>query len=259
MSLGRKLRIGVLLLVLAGVALDAALTRGRVTGWEKPLRVSLYPIVADGRAVTQDYVAALRGEDFEAIARFVRREAARHGRVAESPLALTLRAPLQQRPPAPPPSPGPLGIVHWSLRLRAWSMRQEWDQPRPRSQVRLYVLYYDPAEHPRLAHSLGLTEGRIGVVHAFASRDMAATNNVVIAHELLHTLGASDKYDTASGAPRFPDGYAEPGRQPRFPQRHAELMGGRIPVSATEARIPPSLDEVRVGPGTAREIGWTRT
>jgi hypothetical protein len=35
-------------------------------------------------------------------------------------------------------------------------------------------------------------------------------------------------------------------------------MGGRLPVSAREARMPESLDEVLVGEGTAREIGWRR-
>ena len=58
---------------------------------------------------------------------------------------------------------------------------------------------------------------------------------MVIAHELLHTLGASDKYDPQSLAPIFPDGYAEPDRQPSHPQRMAEIMAGRIPVAEGRA------------------------
>ncbi len=79
---------------------------------------------------------------------------------------------------------------------------------------------------------------------------------MVIVHELLHTLAATDKYQPDTGLPRFPEGYAEPERQPRFPQDRAELMGGRIPLAADRAEIPVSLNDVVVGPVTAHEIGW---
>jgi hypothetical protein len=42
-----------------------------------------------------------------------------------------------------------------------------------------------------------------------------------------------------------------------YPQSFAELMAGRIPVSADEAEIPESLRQVVVGPQTAAEIGWS--
>jgi hypothetical protein len=85
---------------------------------------------------------------------------------------------------------------------------------------------------------------------------MASGNNMVIAHELLHTLAATDKYQPDTGLPRYPDGYAEPARQPLFPQNQAELMGGRIPLAADRAEIPERLSQVVIGPVTAREIGW---
>ncbi|MEM7251210.1 MAG: hypothetical protein AAF493_07305, partial [Pseudomonadota bacterium] len=107
-------------------------------------------------------------------------------------------------------------------------------------------------------HSSGLQKGQIGIVHAFASKGMHKSNLVVATHELLHTLGATDKYDPATNLPQFPDGFADPSRQPRFPQRHAELMGGRIPISDTEATIPKSLRTVMIGPKTAAEINWRR-
>jgi hypothetical protein len=85
---------------------------------------------------------------------------------------------------------------------------------------------------------------------------MTSSNNVVIAHEILHTLGASDKYDAATLAPLFPDGYAEPERQPRFPQEFTEIMAGRLPVDVNTFEIPGSLDEVLIGDATALEIRW---
>lgn len=254
----RGVRITLLLAVLAMVGLDAWLTARRTTSWESTLRVSVYPIVADGREATRAYVRALAREDFAPIEAFLRREAPRYGVTLAEPARIWLRPVLEQAPPLPPADRGLAGTMGWSLKLRWWASRREAAQPRPRGQARIFVLYYDPETSPTVAHSLGLTKGVIGIVHAFATRDMTPTNNVVIAHELLHTLGATDKYDLASGLPRHPDGYAEPGLQPRHPQRLAELMGGRIPVTPGRADIPVGLDQVIVGPLTAAEIGWGR-
>jgi hypothetical protein len=95
----------------------------------------------------------------------------------------------------------------------------------------------------------------IGVIKVFADRNEHQRNLVIIAHELLHTLGASDKYDLRSNQPVFPDGYAEPERQPRHPQRLAEIMAGRIPLSEERAEIPGHLGRSMIGPATAAEIG----
>jgi len=80
---------------------------------------------------------------------------------------------------------------------------------------------------------------------------------VVLAHELLHTLGATDKYEPTTGVPRAADGLGEPDREPLYPQRYGEIMAGRIALAANEAIIADDLAQMVVGPLTAREIGWT--
>jgi hypothetical protein len=150
-----------------------------------------------------------------------------------------------------------LQIMLWSLRLRWWA----WHAPKapgPTPRIRLFLPFYDPKQTPVLNHSTGLQKGLIGIAQLFADARMAGTNQVVIAHELLHTLGATDKYEAGSNLPHYPEGYAEPALEPRYPQRFAELMAGRIPLAAGNARIPNSLQEVLVGPATATEIGWTK-
>ena len=118
------------------------------------------------------------------------------------------------------------------------------------------MLYYDPETHSRLDHSLGLKEGHICMVKAFASRHQAASNNMIIAHEMQHTLGATDKYDLQTLQPIYPEGYADPGQSPPLPQRYAEIMGRAIPLSASESIPPDSLALTVIGPQTAKEIKW---
>ena len=150
-----------------------------------------------------------------------------------------------------------MDVAVWSLRLRYWAWRQD-NYRGPKPDVRIFVSYFDPAAHSRLAHSTGLQKGLIGVVNAFARADMDGSNNVVIAHELMHALGATDKYEPGSNQPRFPDGFADPHAVPLYPQSRAEIMGGRIPVSEASTEMPAGMDEVAIGIGTAREINWVK-
>ena len=85
---------------------------------------------------------------------------------------------------------------------------------------------------------------------------MDGANAVVIAHELLHTVGASDKYLPGTDAPRFPDGYGDPNQVPLYPQRFAEIMAGRRMLSVDRWQQAMDLDEVLIGSATALEIRW---
>lgn len=160
----------------------------------------------------------------------------------------------------PPPAPiggSALQAIAWSLRFRYWAWWNDtWKGAAPH--VRVFVTYHDPAITQRVPHSTGLAKGMLGAVNAFASSAQEGENNVVIAHELMHTLGATDQYDPATNHPLHPAGYAEPDRNPLHPQRRAEIMGGRIALSETTAEMPASLKQVVVGQVTAHEIGWVK-
>jgi len=99
-----------------------------------------------------------------------------------------------------------------------------------------------------------LQKGMVGIVNGYASRRHRGTNNFIIAHEFLHTLGATDKYSEIDGHPIVPDGLGEPDRQPLYPQRYAEIMGGRIALARDDSVIPQSLKYAVVGALTANEI-----
>lgn len=255
--MGRAIRIALLLLILVTVAQEAWLARSRATTWNDPLRVAIYPLNGDGSKAAADYLRQLRPETFEPIERFFAEESRRHGLDIHRPLRLTLAPPIAVMPPPPPQAASALDAILWSLQMRWWAWHYSTGTDKP--QVRMYVLFFDADRNPRLPHSVGLDRGMIGVVNAFASDEMAGSNNVVIAHELLHTLGATDKYDPANNLPRFPEGYAAPERNPRHPQEFAEIMAGRIPRSPALADIPDSLDQTVIGTATAAEIRWRKT
>lgn len=250
----KAIRVAILLFILAFVAIGAWLAQARSTDWNNSLWVKVYPINADGSDVVDRYIASLAVEDFAGIEEFIARETERYGRNVERPLRMELGLPVREQPPTVEPGAGVLGVMTWSLKLRWWASRTAGDQDRITPDVRMFVRYHDPEDAYILEDSVGLQKGMVGIVNARASRRHAGANNVVIAHEFMHTLGASDKYDLATGLPLAPDGLAEPEREPLYPQRQAEIMGGRIALATDDAIVPKNLKYVVIGPATASEI-----
>ncbi|MCU0976799.1 MAG: hypothetical protein MUC71_10895 [Steroidobacteraceae bacterium] len=251
----RTVRIGFLVLVLAVVALYSWADRRRMAEWDQTVWIAVFPVNGDGEPATGSYVAGLNRGQFGDIERFFVREAGAHGVPMERPVHVELYPPLDATPPRLEPGAGLPGRVAWSLRMRFFSWRHAG---RALADIRMFVLYHDPRKVEAVPHSLGLQKGLLGVVYAYADPSADATNSLVIVHEVLHTLGASDKYDLATNLPLYPDGYGEPEAEPRHPQAFAEIMAGRVAVSPGEARIPAGLDQAVIGVRTAEEIGWLR-
>jgi hypothetical protein len=250
----KAFRIAILLFILFFVAVNAWLTKARSTDWENSLWVKIYPINADGSEASAGYIASLETGDFAAIESFIARETARYGKSVDRPLRMELGRPIKEQPPVIEPGAGVFGIMSWSLKMRWWASSTAGEQDSIDPDVRIFVRFHEPDRVLALENSVGLQKGMVGVVNAYASRRQQGRNNVIIAHEFLHTLGATDKYDTASGQPTPPDGLAEPDRQPLYPQDFAEIMGGRIALAADEAIIPKGLNYAVIGPLTASEI-----
>ncbi len=254
----RKLRILILLLVLATVGLSTWRANSRLTAWEHTVHVAIYPIAADDSPVTAAYVRSLDKDSFAEMAEWMQEQTRHFGSPILQPISISVAPPVTSQPPLPPRPASALDVILWSLKLRWWASQHDAISG-PKPMVRLFVLFHDPERTPAVPHSTGLSKGQLGLIHAYASRQQRRQNNVVIAHELLHTFGATDKYDLASLQPIYPEGYAEPERNPRYPQDRAEIMGGRTPVDANTAEIPAGLVDTLIGPATAREIGLLRT
>jgi len=252
----RYLRIAILLTILAVVAGQQFLTESRFNSWEKQLWVTIYPVLISPDSDIQRYAGRLNAASFQPIVNFISQQASRYGRELERPVIIQVARPMTSLPPALPVESSGLGVALWSLKMRWWVWNNSAQDGLAPEDIRMYVLYQKSPSAGTMERSVGVQNGSYGVVNAVASRQMAARNRMVITHELLHILGATDKYDLSNGQPTNPDGLANPGLRPLFPQSKAEIMAGRIASSANVWRNAASLKFCVIGAGTAAEIGW---
>jgi hypothetical protein len=257
-------RVGVLLAVLAGVLLwgwnDVRSRRAR-NDWDHTLVVAIALVRLE--PIDDVAIVALR-KQLPALEDRLSAELARYRPGAPHPFRFELKDPIDgSAPPAGPASDGPVDLAKYAYALRSYV--NDIDQ-RARIDASLYdVRIYVALRRPRqaevtLAEGRSQQGGRIGIVEVELDTDAEGAHLplVVVAHELMHTLGASDKYDPGSGRTLVPLGLAEPDRVPLFPQRYAEIMARNRPISATEEKVPESFEQIAVGPATAREIRWLR-
>lgn len=255
----RNIRVLILLFILAIAAIYTQDQRLNTTSWFNPIDVVIYPINGDGQQQTTQYIQNLSSNDFQDIDDFFNRGAKRYHLIAEQPVVTALGNTIDSMPPNPPlDRNATFQVIVWSLKLRYWAYQNSPDDKSNNNRIRLYVIYHQASEGQALAHSLGLQKGLIGIIHAYADTKQTAQNSVVMAHEILHTVGASDKYDS-NNQPIYPWGYAKPEQKPLFPQRYAEIMAGRIPLDEYSSKIPKNLKFTLVGKTTAKEINWMTT
>lgn len=252
----KKIRIFILLLILAVVVIQSWQDKADLN-WKNSFYVAVYPVNVDNNPEVNEYINTLQASDFSDATAFLNAEAKRYGIPLYRPVNIVLGQPVHQVPPAPPVNGTMFEVMAWSLKLRyfGWKHAQDFNV---HPQIQLYLLYFDPKYHPSLSHSTALQKGRVGRINLFGEVRYSAQNLVILSHELLHTLGASDKYDFTNNMPAFPDGYANPQQQLLYPQQKAELMGGRIPINSQKAVIPKSVAYTVIGQKTAKEIGWVK-
>ena len=249
------MRIVALLSILFVIVAGTWMTEKRMASWERPILVTVYPVIADDEPATQRFVNSIDESSFDAINDFFEREARPYGFDVTPAFRFQVAAPRRELPPEIPGQFDTLDIGLWSLKMRWWSWRQTFGDNLVNPDIQMFVLYHSLNGNNELGISVGMRKGRYGIVKSHARRGLQASNLVVLTHELFHVLGASDKYVLSSGQPIHPDGYAEPDRVPLVPQRYAEIMGGQVPLGPDSAAMPKGLGQCRIGKTTAAEIG----
>lgn len=250
-----NLRVTILLVVLLGVGFVSLTQLVYTRNWNQTLKVTVFPINGDSHLATADYIDSLETSTFKIIDQWAEREALRYDLTLQKPFEVSLGEQINNLPPAWPQNDNFVEVLVWGLRFRWWAFRNTPDDGGGLTRIRMFVVYQSGDSDKPLSHSLGMQKGLMGLVHAFALDEQTDQNNIVIAHEMLHTVGSIDKYD-AFGGPSYPAGYAEPARTELFPQRYAEIMSGRIPTSFAYSYMAESLRSVIVNEFTANEINW---
>jgi hypothetical protein len=254
----RKARIVVLLGLLSATIVWAAETEHRRrarTRWERPVRVGIVLLAGKGTQVN----AGQWQRGLDALSSRLDAEMRRWRGEGEPPFQFELVGPYRWDgafPLSPPSDRFTDRALHV---LGLWRVLRDIDGVAgvdPSSwDVRLYVLGARiPGWGGSFAEGVGVQNGEVALVRGSAGGDISLPLQV-IGHELLHTVGASDKYDDGGHALE-PEGLVDPDRAPRYPQVHAEWMVGEVPVSPGAGKPPSSLDDLGIGPVTAREIGW---
>ncbi len=252
----KVVRVVILLLILIKV-IQMRVVEDAKLDWKKRFYVTLYPINADKSQAVSTYIKTLNPANFVEVTEYFAEQSAHYHLPIQRPIEIQMGKEISVKPPAPPLHGNWLEIIFWSLKFRAfaWLHNQE---ARIQPDIQLYLLYYDPNNHASLSHSTALQKGRIGRINLFGDKMYDQQNLVILAHELLHTVKATDKYAIENNLPIYPDGYAEPEKKPVLPQQFAEIMGGRVPMTQHLALIPYGLKQTKIGEKTAKEIGWIK-
>jgi hypothetical protein len=253
-----RVRVGILLAILVGVLLwawhDVHSRRAR-TDWNHTVEVAI--VVVRTSALDEGAIALFR-KRASALEDRLADEMHRHRPGAPRPFALTVLGPVDGVDPPAIDGEGVVSAARHGMDL--WKYTSDIDTRVGRSgsafDSRIYVAVRAPASEARqMVEGDSEDGGRVGTVRVELDPSMVDFAWFVVAHELLHTIGATDKYD-AAGRIVAPDGLPEPDVVPRYPQRFADVMTRGRAVSASEESVPASLDELAIGPATAREIGW---
>jgi hypothetical protein len=232
-----------LLLILLLLLANLWFSRAHQVQWQRPLRLAIYPVNADGEALTQAWIDQLRLEQFQDIERFFAREAARYRLPLAQPVRVQLAPQIEANPPRVSESASLLEAIWWSLKMQLWVLRND---PLPAGEVdaRIFMNFHLPRSEVKGRHSLGLQRGLIGLVNGYAGVDHQGRNNLIAVHEFLHTLGASDKYNAATNEPLWhPDAAVSPDPS----RNHGRQGAGIARLGTAAARSGARGDRCRHG------------
>ncbi len=256
-----KIRVTLLLGVLALVLLyawhDVTSRRAR-TSWDHTLEIAVVVLRRD--AVDPEAIRLLEAR-LHPLEERMTEELHRYRPDAPPPFAFRFFGPVDvEEDPPSAEGDGIVDLATHAYRLSRYLARVDdtVSLPSRAYDARIYVTAKRPRRDDRtLVEGVSEEGGRVGNVTVELDDGMADFALAVVGHELFHTLGATDKYDPA-GHPMIPEGLAEPDREPRFPQRFVEIMTRSRPLGGGAEQIPEAIDDLAVGPTTAKEIGWAR-
>lgn len=256
-SVWRRRRLVVLSLTLAVVSIFGWMEwRRRTLGWDRSQRVAV--VLLTSRETPSEAALDAFRNGTERVLAALAAQKARYLDDGVPPFEFRVFGPVRELRPLPVfEDDGLWSLFRFNRELAAYAASHDEAAGLTGAfDTRIYLQGTRPqSEHRQSVEGVSQAGGQIGAVSAElneASWDFAW---FVVVHELLHTRGASDKYDP-HGHALEPEGLADPDRDPRYPQLGVELMARGQP-EAKGQELPPGPPETwAIGKWTAREIGW---
>lgn len=267
----RQGTLGLVLVVVAVWGLANYLDDHRTFAWTRPVSVVLVAVV-DREAplsgpevdwIFQRFASSTSREDgsLSALREWFRREFKRHAGRDEPPLEFTIKGPLRapSDPPAPPDADASF-LERWrgttSFLKYFEEIGAKEDLLLSAYDVAIFAYFYGEGRTADFQgqRPVAARRTRRGVVYCPLDPGRLPRSTALMAHEICHTLGATDKYEGDRSI--FPDGYADPLATPLYPQERAEIMALGIPLAPDKEDPVNGLIDCVVGEKTAREMGW---
>jgi hypothetical protein len=241
--------------------------------WDRPVRVLLLAVVdphTDAaeearQGFLQRFLAGVTPSkgNVGGIGQWFEEEYRRHTGEKSPPLEFIARGPFRVTEAPPPPAADDAWFLERWRSVRGFLGyferlgEKEGLAPAAYDAV-IYVYFYDDDEAARYSRhsSVATRRTRQGVVFSPFGAQHVDRCCVLVAHELCHALGASDKYQGERSV--FPDGFADPDLSPAYPQERAEIMALGIPIAPGVERRAEDLGDCAMGRKTAQEIGWRK-
>jgi hypothetical protein len=242
-----------------------------VFAWTEPLRVLVVPLIdpatdPDSDATTlylHDFLSttAKPGSNLRGMEEWLQAQFRHYSPGSGKAVELTIEPAVGvETPPPLLPDESDSLLSRWLKTSSFISYFERLDKDREllRSAYDTTIFLYFYSHH-RLStfadhHSVATRRDQFGVVFVPLEVRSRGFYAALVAHELCHTFGATDKYEGERSV--YPQGYAEPSKVPRYPQSHAEIMALGIPVAPDVELRVDHLGACRVGKKTAEEMGW---
>lgn len=275
----QHLRQGVLLLVLLVVSiwgLNTYLAENRTFAWDRQVTIAVVALLDEDNSPDafkeETFIRRFLSQsgatrhNLREVERWLQHEYERYTGDASRIFDISIRGPLRLEEP-PPMLPeatdsflkryqGTKNFINFfeAITRREELLLGQYD-------LTLFIYFYDYGDRERRRvfaqfDSLASRRNRFGIVIAPVNRKLIGHTCAVVAHEMCHLFGASDKYQDRVSI--FPQGFADPQKEPRYPQRKAEIMSLGRPVAPGVDEPVKELRQCIVGATTAEEMNWSR-
>ena len=164
MSVFKLMRVVFLLSILFVILASTWMTEKQMAAWERPILVTIYPIVADDEKATRRFVEEIDADDFREVNDFFGRASPPYGFAVTPAFRFQLAPVSAETPPPVPQQFNTAAIAWWSLKMRWWAWMRELQDGEITADIQMFVLFHSLNGNNEVGISVGMRKGRYGIV-----------------------------------------------------------------------------------------------